>query len=98
MGDEKLKAKLDKHPHPENVKSLQIPKVNPSIWSQLLTAMKAQDLRSQKGQNTLISAITAMTKAADLPLGKYSQDKELITLLTDAVTMALQYNHKVNNS
>ena len=38
--------------------------------------------------------ITAMTKAADLALGKYSQDKELITLLTYAVAMALQYNHQ----
>ena len=60
--------------------------------------MKAQDVRSQKGQNTLIGAITAMTKAADLALRKYSQDKELITLLTDAVAMALQYNHEVNHS
>ena len=42
--------------------------------------------------------ITAMIKAADLALGKYSQDKELITLLTDAVAMALQYNHEVTHS
>ena len=72
--------------------------MKPSIWSQLSTAMKAQDVRSQKGQNTLIGTITAMTKAANLALGKYSQDKELITLLTDAVAMALQYNHEVNHS
>ena len=98
MGDEKLKAKLDKYPRPENVKGLRTPKVNPSIWSQLSTSMKTQDVRSQKGQNTLISAISAMTKAADLALGKYSNDKELITLLTDAVAMALQYNHEVNHS
>ena len=98
MGDEKLKAKLDKYYRPENVKGLRTPKVNPSIWSQLSTTMKAQDVRSQMGQKTLIGAITAMTKAADLALGKYSQDKELITLLTDAVAMALQYNHEVNHS
>ena len=98
MGDEKLKVKLDKYPRPENVKGFQTPKVNPSIWSQLSTTMKAQDVRSQKGQNTLNGAFTAMTKAADLALGKYSQDKELITSLTDAVAMALQYNHKVNHS
>ena len=60
--------------------------------------MKAQDVRSQKGQSTLIGAITAITKAADLALGKYSQDKELITLLTDTVAMALQYKHEVNHS
>ncbi|CAH3152556.1 unnamed protein product, partial [Porites lobata] len=81
-----------------NVQGLRTPKVNPSIWSQLSTALKAQDVRSQKGQSTLIGAITAMTKAADLALGKYSQDKELITLLTDSVAMALQYNHEVNHS
>ncbi|CAH3187169.1 unnamed protein product, partial [Porites lobata] len=77
MGEEKLKAKLDKYPRPENVQGLRTPK---------------------KGQSTLIGAITAMTKAADLALGKYSQDKELITLLTDSVAMALQYNHEVNHS
>ena len=64
----------------------------------LETTTTAQDVRSQKGQNSLISTITAMTKAANLALGKYSQDKELITLLTDAVAMALQYNHEVNHS
>ena len=46
----------------------------------------------------LIGAITATTKAANLALGKYSQDKGLITSLTDAVAMALQYNHKENHS
>ena len=98
MEDEKLKAKLDKYPLPENVEGLRTPKVNPSIWSQLSSAMKAQDVRLQKGQNTLIGAITATTKAVDLALGKYSQDKERITLLTDAVAIALQYNHEVNHS
>ena len=98
MGDEKLKAKLDKYPRPENVKGLRTPRVNPSIWSQLSTSMKTQDVRSKKGQNTLIGAISAMTKAADLALGKYSNDKVLITFLTDAVAMALKYNHEVNHS
>ena len=76
---------------------------NEAIPGEDLLKELAQDLTegaklSQKGQNTLIGAITAMTKAADLALGKYSQDKELITLLTDAVAMALQYNHEVNHS
>ena len=39
-----------------------------------------------------------MTKAADLVLAKYSQDRDLITLLTDAIVMALQFNHEVNDS
>ena len=39
-----------------------------------------------------------MTKATDLVLAKYSQDRDLITLLTDAIAMALQFNHEVNHS
>ena len=55
-------------------------------------------MRTVKTASNDRPVITAMTKAADLALGKYSQDKELITLLTDAVAMALQYNHEVNHS
>ena len=98
MGDAKLKAKLEKYHRLENVTGLRTPKVIPSIWRQLSTPMKAQAVISQMGQNTLVGAITAMTKVADLALGKYSQDKELMTLLTDAVAMALQSNHEVNHS
>ena len=98
MPDDKLKVKLDKYTRPENVKGLRTPKVNPLIWNQLSATMKAQDARFQKGQNTLIGSVIAMTKAADLVLQKYNQDKELITLLTDAIELALQCNHEVNHS
>ena len=76
MGEEKLKAKLDKYPRPENVKGLRTPKVNPSIWSQLPTSMKTQDVRSQKGQNTLIGAISA-DKYGPLPYRHLERDKYL---------------------
>ena len=94
MPDDKIKAKLDKYTRPENIKGLRTPKVNPLIWSQLSATMKAQDARSQKGQNALIGSVIAMTKATDLVLAKYSQDRDLITLLTDAIAMALQFNHE----
>ena len=55
--------------------------------------MKAQDARSQKGQNTLIGSVVAMTKAIDLVFQKYNRDKDLITLLTDAITMGKEYNN-----
>ena len=98
MADDKIKAKLDKYTGPENIKGLRTSKVNPLIWNQLSATMKAQDARFQKGQNVLIGSVIAMTKAADLVLAKYSQDRDLITLLTDAITMALQFNHEVNHS
>ena len=98
MADDKIKAKLDKYTGPENIKGLRTSKVNPLIWNQLSATMKAQDARFQKGQNVLIGSVIAMTKAADLVLAKYSQDRDLITLLTDAIAMALQFNHEVNHS
>ena len=88
MSDDKIKAKLDKYTRPENINSLRTPKVNQLIWSQLSATMKAEDARSQKGQNALIGSVIAMTKATDLVLAKYSQDRDLITLLTDAITCA----------
>jgi hypothetical protein len=39
-----------------------------------------------------------MIKAADLAVSKYSQDGDLIKLLTDAIALALQCNHEVNHS
>jgi len=98
MPDDKLKMKLDKYTRPKNVKGLRTPKVNPLVWNQLSATTKAQDVRSQKWQNTLIGSVIALTKAADLALQKYNQDKELITLLTDAIAMALQCNHEVNHT
>ena len=95
MPGDKLKVKLDKYTWPENVKGLKKPKVNPIIWNQLSASMKARDARSQKGQHTLIGSIIAMTKAADLALQKNGQDRDLITILTDAM---LQCNHEVNHS
>ena len=49
MGDEKLKAKLEKYPRPKNVTGFRTPKVNPLVWSHLLTTMKAQNVRSLEG-------------------------------------------------
>ena len=98
MPDDKIKAKLDKYKRPENIKGLRTPKVNPLSWSQLSATIKAQDARSQKGQNAFIGSVIAMTKATNLVLAKYNQDRDLITLLTDAIAMALQFNHEVNHS
>ena len=53
--DDKIKAKLDKYTRPENIKGLRTPKVNPLIWSELSTTMKAQDADLRKGK-TLSSA------------------------------------------
>ena len=98
MSDDKLKARLDKYARPENLKGLRTPKVNPLIWSQLSPTMKTQDAKSQKSQNTMIGSVTAMVKDADLAVRNLSQDRVLITLLTDAIAMALQCHHEINHS
>ena len=66
--------------------SLRTPEVNPLIWSEQSATMKAQDARSQKGQNPHISSVIAMTKATNLVLAKYSQDRDLIFNSTTKLT------------
>ena len=97
MSDDKLKTKMEKYVRPENV-DLRVPKVNPLVWNQLSSQTRTQDARSQKSQSALIGALIASVKAADLAMKKYSNDRELITLLTDSVAMGLQFNQEVNHS
>ena len=101
VSDDKLKARIDKYvkyARPENLKGLRTPRVNPLLWSQLSPTMKAQDAKSPKSQNTMIGSVTAMVKAADLAVRNHSQDRDLITLLTDAIAMGLQCHHEINHS
>lgn len=98
MSEGKLKEKIEQYVRPENVKDLRVPKVNPLVWSQLSSSMRSQDSKSQISQGVLQASTIASMKAANLVMEKYSNDQELLKLVTDSVAMALQYNHDVNQS
>ena len=66
--DEKTQAKVDQYPKPANIEGLRTPRVNPLIWSQLPAQVRTQDSKHQKSQNSLVTAVVAITKATDIVL------------------------------
>jgi hypothetical protein len=98
--EEKAQAKIDKYPRPANVEGLQTPRVNPLIWNQLPAPVRTHDSKSQKTQNALVASLVAMIKATDCVLQQkgQTQNKELVTYLTDAIALSLQCYHDINST
>ena len=97
--DEKTQAKVDQYPNPANIKGLRTPRVNPLIWSQLSAQVCTQDSKHQKSQNSLVAAVVAITKATDIVLKQNQSDnKELLTTLTDGIALAMNCLHDMNST
>ena len=92
----------DKYPCPGNVEGLRTLRVNPLIWNQIPSQTCTSDSKSQKSQSVLVASIVAMIKATTLVLKSRDADatvqsKELVSMLTDAITLAMQCFHKMNS-
>ena len=98
LPEDKLKQKLQKYPRPVNIEGLKTPRINPLIWGQISSNTQQSDAKSQKGQHVLIGAASAIVKAVNHVLKADSSNKELITMLTDALAFILQCNHDTNHS
>ena len=97
--DEKTQAKVDHYPKPANIEGLRTPRVNPLIWSQLPAQVCTQDSKHQKSQNSLVAAVVAITKATDIVLKQNQSDnKELLTTLTDVIALAMNCLHDMNST
>lgn len=97
--DEKTQAKVDQYPKPANIEGLRTPRVNPLIWSQLPAQVRTQDSKHQKSQNSLVAAVVAITKATDIVLKQNQSDnKELLTTLTDGIALAMNCLHDMNST
>ena len=97
--DEKTQAKVDQYPKPANIEGLRTPQVNPLIWSQLPAQVRTQDSKHQKSQNSLVAAVVAITKATDIVLKQNQSDnKELLTTLTDCIALAMNCLHDMNST
>ena len=97
LSADKLKGKLQKHPRPANIAGLITPRINPLIWGQISSNTQQSDAKSQKAQHTLIGAASAIVKSVDHVLKTDSSNKELISMLTDALAFVLQCNHDTNH-
>ena len=93
-----LHRQISKYPRPANIEGLTTPRINPLIWGQISSSTQQSDAKSQKAQHTLIGAASAIVKSVDHVLKTDSSNKELITMLTDALAFVLQCNHDTNHS
>ena len=70
LTDEKLKEKERIYKRPENIRSLIVPKVNNELWSQLDHSTKSQDLKTQRQQKLLLTAVNALVRTTENLLNK----------------------------
>lgn len=98
LADEKIQSKIEKYPRPSNVEGLRTPRVNHLIWNQLPAQVRTQDSKMQKSQNALVASLVAMSRATELVLKESKANKELVTCMTDAIALAIQGCHDMNNT
>ena len=81
--DEKLQALKKKHKRPENIKNMQIPRIEDFMWRQLKRETRTYDFVQQKALEGYNSILSPLVKALDLFKSKSQQDKA-IEYVTDA--------------
>ncbi len=62
LEDKKLKETMDKHKCPSNCEPLQLPMINPPIWSDITPNTRSRDLKLQRVQRPLIKGLMALSK------------------------------------
>ena len=62
LSEEKLKEKQNAYPRPQNCETLEITRVNPEIWAQLLSATRSRDTRLQKVQGLLLKGLMPLVQ------------------------------------
>ena len=106
LTEEKLREKEQKYKRPENIQHLRVPKVNPELWNQLDHNTKSQDIKSQRQQKLLLTAVNAMVRTTDNWMTdrelkrnlkkKGSNAREMFDAITDSVSMLLKAVHDVS--
>ena len=103
LQEDKVRTWIDKYPRPGNVEGLRTLWVNSLIWNQIPPQARTSDSKSQKSQNALVASIVALIKATTLVLkgedaDATAQNKEIMSTLTDTITLATKCFHDVNSS
>ena len=103
LQEDKVKNRIEKYPRPSSIEALRNLRVNPLIWKQIAHQALTSDSKSQKSRNALVASIVAMIKATTLVLESKDvdatvQSKEIVSTLTDAITIAMQCFHDMNSS
>ena len=68
MSDDKVKARIEENPPPQNVPLLHPPRVNECIWELMRAAPRSTDIRLRKIQVRLTRGLVAMARLAEVLL------------------------------
>ncbi|XP_070189888.1 uncharacterized protein [Littorina saxatilis] len=96
MNEAKMKDKISEHKRPKNVE-LKVPRVNHEVWDTMDHNQKSADLRTQRIQHILLTAVNALVCAANECVGKTNIDvKKQMKSLTDSMGLILKATHEMS--
>ena len=72
--------------------------MNHLIWNQLPAQVRTRDSKTKKSQNALVASLVAIIRATELALKDSKGNKELVTCMTDAISLAIQGYDDMNNT
>ena len=95
-----IKDLLKKWPKPSNCE-LNVPRVNPEIWKVMQNHQQTQDVKLQKVQELLITAIVPLVTVADSTLSNkgdlHSGDSgNNLSMILESITLILEVHHELN--
>ena len=83
--DERLKAKMEAYPKPQNCEPMQAPRINPEIWSKLKPGTRSRDIKMQRSQTKLMKALIPLAQMMQSLLK--SEHKALVRIALDSATL-----------
>lgn len=96
LTEDKMKQKMEKYKQPANCK-LNVPRVNPELWSKLEFKTKQEDLGLQRVQKALIKSTIAVINTCDIMRQNPSKtNKMMLPILIDAISMNLKTCHDLS--
>lgn len=95
MEDELLETKMQKYKRPRNCE-YHVPKVNGEMWSCLEHNQKSEDIRAQKRQEVIATAVNVIAGLSqNCMTGKNTNNEVLLEGLTDAAGLMLKVMHDI---
>ena len=95
MGDEVIEKKMQKYKRPQNCDYF-VSKVNTEMWACLEHSQKSEDIRAQKRQEIIATAVNVVAgMAQNCMTGKSTNNDTLLEGLTDAAGLMLKVMHDI---
>ena len=102
MDEAGLVKKAELYPRPSNLPPLVTPTVNVEIWDQIQKGTRSRDIKMQKGQNSTVKGLSALTKLAGVLLEAKNKKTavsvpECLRICLDAFALFANGNQEFNS-